>query len=260
MVQVAEEAVAVARDREDRPAIDSSSTSSRPSQNAGIDIAAMKTSLIAWSAQPPRRTAEQQRERHRQRDRDHGAEADQRQASAQSRSSISAPTARRVGDRQAEAAGHDVAEEAEVLLPERPVEAELARQRGDVLGIAARAQHQGRRVARHDPQQQERHRGDADQHRDQLQQPARAGTRRNPQTARGGRPRRPHATGRTSRQVVVRGRQQLEAADVLAVREGQRLAIEEDVRRAVMDRCSISWNCSPRSCPRGCGAPARRAR
>ena len=171
VVQMAQEAVAVARHRKDRHGDreqqhEQQAEPERRHRHRGDEDQLDR--LVGPSAAPHRR---EQRQRHRQRDRDQRAQADQRQRRPEPVEHLGADRAPR-GDRQAEAARRDVAEKADVLLQERPVEAELARQRGDVLGVAARAQHQRGRIARHDAQQQERHRRDADQHRDQLQQPA----------------------------------------------------------------------------------------
>jgi hypothetical protein len=53
-----------------------------------------------------------------------------------------------------------------------PVEAQLRGQPGDILGRAALAEDEGRRIARQDPEQEEGDQCDAEQDRDQLDEPA----------------------------------------------------------------------------------------
>ncbi|MPL91103.1 hypothetical protein SDC9_37166 [bioreactor metagenome] len=76
-----------------------------------------------------------------------------------------------VEDRHAEAAGQAVAQEIEVLHPERLIEAPELAHGGKLLGARPGAHGARGRIARHHLQQQEAEQRDADQHRDQHHEP-----------------------------------------------------------------------------------------
>ena len=75
-------------------------------------------------------------------------------------------------ERAAEVAGHRMAEPVEVAHQERPIEAEALLERRDRLRGRAVAENRQSRPAGQHVEQRERDEGDAEQHRDHLQEPA----------------------------------------------------------------------------------------
>ena len=78
-----------------------------------------------------------------------------------------------VGDARAEVAPGQVAEEEQVLVPQRPVEAELVAQRRHAIGRGRLAQDRQRGVAGQQVDHEEHDDGDAEDHRDGLEDPER---------------------------------------------------------------------------------------
>ena len=89
---------------------------------------------------------------------------------------ISGRSSAAIGDRACRSSPlHDIAEEAQILLPEAAGRDRAARVSVAMSsGVPRAAQHQRCRVARHDAQQQEGHQRDADQHRHELDDPLQA--------------------------------------------------------------------------------------
>ena len=141
--------------------------SSRPHQKIGIEKPVSETPITVWSRTEPRLTAARMpagmpitsassmaTDRQLDRGREQGEELAQHRLAGD--------------DRAAEIAVQQVAEEAQILQHQRPVEAELGHHLGMALRAdAALADHQQDRIAREQADQDEGDEGDAEEGRDQ---------------------------------------------------------------------------------------------